>query len=56
MDFSGRQASNFLVAGSTTDEILSVWHFLAAYDLFLHADSTGEWFDIHAVYGTDGRR
>ena len=40
----------------TTDEILSVWHFLAAYDLFLHADSTGEWFDIHAAYGTDGRR
>ena len=35
----------------TSDQILSVWHYLAAYDLRLHADSTGEWFDIHAAYG-----
>ena len=35
----------------TFDEILSVWHSLVAYDLRLHADATGEWFDIHAAHG-----
>ena len=35
----------------TSDEVLSVWHYLAAYDLRLHADGTGEWFDIHAAHG-----
>jgi len=34
----------------TSDEILVVWHHLVAYDLALHANSSGEWFDIHAAY------
>jgi FkbM family methyltransferase len=32
------------------DEVLSVWHHLAAYDLRLGAGGLGEWFDIHAVH------
>jgi FkbM family methyltransferase len=32
------------------DEMLSVWHHLAAYDLRLGAGGLGEWFDIHAVH------
>lgn len=38
----------------TSNEILSVWHYLAAYDLRLHADAKGEWFDIHARHGSVG--
>lgn len=34
----------------TSDEMLSVWHQLAAYDLRLGADGLGEWFDIHAAH------
>jgi len=34
----------------TSDEMLSVWHHLAAYDLRLGADGLGEWFDIHAAH------
>ena len=35
----------------TSDQILSVWHYLTAYDLRLNAGGTGEWFDIHAAHG-----
>jgi len=34
----------------TSDEMLSVWHQLAAYDLRLGAGGLGEWFDIHAAH------
>lgn len=40
----------------TADQILSVWHYLAAYNLRLNADGTGEWFDVHAAYGRAEQR
>ncbi len=40
----------------TSDEVLSVWHQLIAYDLRLRAaGGLTEWFDIHAAHGSAGR-
>lgn len=34
----------------TSDEILSVWHYLIAYSLRLRRGQLSEWYDIHAAH------
>jgi len=36
----------------SSEEMLSVWHQLIAYDLRLDSGGLGEWFDIHAAHRT----